>query len=202
MLMKILAFTDPHTSEKQMNKVAEKVKKENPDLIICSGDFTIFTRQTDMMLKKFHELGKPFFFTHGNHEDEIEVRKLSKKYSNLHFFHKEFCVINGILFLWYGGGGFSTVDKKFEAFAPIFEKKMEKYEQVIMVTHAPPYQTKLDLIVGEPCGNMSFKQFLTKHSQKIKLCICGHLHENFHQHDKIGNCVLINPGPDGEIIEI
>ena len=57
--MKILAFTDPHTSEKQLQKVKEKVEKENPDMIICSGDFTIFTRQTEMMLKKFHELGKP-----------------------------------------------------------------------------------------------------------------------------------------------
>ncbi|MBS3127971.1 metallophosphoesterase [Candidatus Woesearchaeota archaeon] len=200
--MKILAFTDPHTSEKQLQKVKEKVEKENPDMIICSGDFTIFTRQTEMMLKKFHELGKPFYFTHGNHEDEQEVRKLSKKYSNLHFFHKETCVIQEILFLWYGGGGFSQTDKKFEAFAPFFEKEMKPYEKVIMITHGPPYQTTLDPIVGEHCGNISFKQFLTKHAQKIILYLCGHLHENFHKHDKIGNCILINPGPDGELIEI
>ncbi|MBS3176515.1 metallophosphoesterase [Candidatus Woesearchaeota archaeon] len=200
--MKILAFTDLHNSEKALDKMREKVLKNNPKIIICSGDFTIFCRNPEPMLKKFNQFGKPFYFTHGNHEDEREVERISKKYSNLHFFHKETCVIDDILFLWYGGQGFSCVDKRFEQFFPTFEKKMKNFEKVVLVTHAPPYKTKLDLIVGEHCGNKSFRQFLMKHCSKIILYICGHLHENFHKSDRIGKCRLVNPGPDGEIIEV
>ena len=200
--MKILAFTDIHNSEKQMLKVKEKALQDKPDLVICSGDFTVMGRSTENMLKHFNDLGKPFYFTHGNHEDEYEIRKLVKKYPNLHFLHKETCVVNDILFLWYGGGGFSSIDKRFESLVSSFEKKMQNYSKVVMITHGPPYKTNLDPIVGEPCGNLSYKQFLVKHCAKIVLYLCGHLHENFHKHDQIGNCKLINPGPDGEIIEI
>ena len=200
--MRILAFTDIHCSPAALDRIKEKVKTKNPDIIICSGDFTIFTRHTDAMLKKFQELGKPFYFTHGNHEDEAQIRSLVKKYSLLHFFHREACVLAGTLFLWYGGGGFSFRDKAFERFAPFFEKLIKKHDRIVMITHAPPYKTKLDPIVGQHCGNNSFKQFLVKHSAKISLYLCGHLHENFHKKDKVGNCVLVNAGPDGEIIEL
>jgi len=34
------------------------------------------------------------------------------------------------------------------------------------------------------------------------LVLCGHFHENFRKQDKIKNTLIINPGPDGTIINV
>ena len=34
------------------------------------------------------------------------------------------------------------------------------------------------------------------------MLLCGHLHENFNKKDKLNKTILINPGPNGEMITI
>ena len=81
-----------------------------------------------------------------------------------------------------------------------FFKSKNKGKKIIFITHAPPYKTKVDLIVGSHCGNKTFRNFILKN--KIDLYICGHLHETFNKKDKIKKTEVINPGPYGKIIKI
>ena len=78
--------------------------------------------------------------------------------------------------------------------------KNNKDKKIILLTHAPPYRTKLDKLGRNYAGNKSFRNFIEKY--KIDLHICGHLHENFGKEDKIKNTKIINPGPFGKIVEI
>ena len=118
------------------------------------------------------------------------------------FIHKSYYHQDNYIFLGYGGGGFSMVDKAFNKTGEKFKKtiKKNKDKKIIFVTHAPPYKTRVDLIVDNHCGNKTFKNFIVKN--KVDLYICGHLHENFNKKDKIKNTLVINPGPYGKIVKI
>ncbi|MAG38453.1 hypothetical protein CMO90_00010 [Candidatus Woesearchaeota archaeon] len=195
--MKILAYTDHHGSPDELKEVAEKVKKA--DIIICAGDFTIFEHEVEFIMHQMNNLSKKTLLIHGNHEAEETTNLLSKHFKNIKFLHKKAYETNGYLFLGYGGGGFATIEPEFEEQSKEF-KKLMKRKKTILITHGPPYGTKLDIMGGGHVGNKSFTKFI-KEAQP-DLFICGHLHERFHTKDKIGKTILINPGPDGEIIEI
>ncbi len=82
-----------------------------------------------------------------------------------------------------------------------FKKKMEKFEKVVLLTHAPPYNTRLDKIIEESCGNKSIRKFIKKH-KKIVLAVSGHLHENAGREDHVGSTRVVNPGPFGRVMSI
>lgn len=200
--MKILAFTDTHLSPYAFKKIKSKVKRQNPDLLICAGDISIFEHGLSIILSKLNQLNKKILIIHGNHETGALLKKLCKKYDNLVFINKTYYRLNGNIFLGYGGGGFSLTEPEFYSTGKKFEKiiKNNKNKKIVFITHAPPYRTNLDLIVSSHCGNKTFKNFVLKN--KIDLYICGHLHENFGKKGRIRKTEIINPGMYGKIINI
>ena len=200
--MKILAFTDLHLSSYGFKKIKSKVKKQNPDLLICAGDVSIFEQGLNQILNKLNKLKKTTLIIPGNHESDKVLRKFCKRYKNLVFIHKKQYRQDNYIFLGYGGGGFSLTDPHFYKTGEKFKKiiKKNKDKKIIFITHAPPYKTKVDLIVGSHCGNKTLKNFVVKN--RVDLYICGHLHETFGKKDKIKKTEVINPGPYGKIIKI
>ena len=200
--MKILAFVDVHGSLKALKKIKEKSKKA--DIIVCAGDISIFENNLDKLLHQLNKLKKTVLIIHGNHEDENDLKELSLLFDNIHYIHKKSFVKENYLFLGYGGGGFSMIDKDFNKVSKKFKKTIEKFNQenkkIMLVTHAPPYKTKIDRVSGESCGNKNIKKFILK--CKPDLVISGHLHENAGKEDKVGKSIVINPGPYGKIINI
>ena len=200
--MKLLAFTDTHGSLSALKRIEQKVRNQNPDLLVCAGDISIFEHGIFGIARRLNKLNKKIIIIHGNHEDDSTFRKLSKLFKNIIFVHKNYHIENDILFLGYGGGGFSIVDKEFEKITIKFKKiiKNNKDKKIILVTHAPPYKTRLDKLIQGHSGNKSIRHFIEKN--KVDLLICGHLHENFGKEDKIKRTKIINPGPFGKIIDI
>jgi len=200
--MKILAFTDLHLSTIALKKLKSKVKKQNPDIIVCAGDVSIFEEGLDQILNKLNKFKKKILMIHGNHEEANVMKKFCERYDNLIFIHKKHYVHDECLFLGYGGSGFALIEPDFyktgEKFAKIIKKNQDK--KIIFLTHAPPYKTRVDLIVDNYCGNKTFRKFIVKN--KIDLHICGHLHENFGKKDHIKNTHIINPGPYGKILNL
>lgn len=201
--MKILAFTDIHGSLLALRRIGQKVKTQKPDVLVCSGDISIFEHGVVGLIRKLNKLGKKIIIVHGNHEDEPTFIKLSNIFKNIIFIHRKYFIEDNVLFLGYGGGGFSITDKKFDNIAKTKFKKIiksNKGKKIILVTHAPPYKTKLDKLVQGHCGSKSIRNFVEK--SNIDLLICGHLHENFGKEDKIGKTKIMNPGPFGKIVEV
>ena len=157
--MKILNFVDMHGSVKVLSKIKEMA--ENADLIICAGDFSVWGRAQEAILRQFNSLKKPFIIIQGNHESDAEVNGFCKEFKNLNYAHKRLLNVGEFLIVGYGGGGFSERDKDFEDF--IEEVKDElKDKKIIFVTHAPPYGTTLDELPKGHGGCKSFKEFLDK----------------------------------------
>jgi putative phosphoesterase len=198
--MKILAFVDVHGSLKALDKI--KAKAKDVDIVVCSGDISIFENNLDKLLMELNKLNKTILIVPGNHEEDSDLSQVVQMFDNITDIHKKSFVDGNYLFLGYGGSGFSMVDKEFIKASKKFEKEIgkNKDKKVILVTHAPPYKTKLDNIMGEYCGNKSIKNFVVK--VKPDLVIAGHLHENSGKEDKIKGIKLINPGPFGKIVDI
>ncbi|MBU1202405.1 MAG: metallophosphoesterase family protein [Nanoarchaeota archaeon] len=195
--MKILAFTDNHGSPDDLRQIEKKAKQV--DIIVCGGDFTIFEHQIEYHLEKLNNLPRKVLLIHGNHEDEEILRIYTKHYKNIEFIHAGYHDTGTHVFIGYGGGGFTTTDKKFEEISKKFPRIMEGKKSII-VFHGPPHGTRLDLMAEGYVGNKSFTRFIV--DNQPALVICGHLHEHFNKKDKIGKTIVINPGPTGEIIEI
>ena len=200
--MKLLAFTDLHLSLLAFKKIKSKMRKEKPELLVCAGDVSIFGEGLDFILKKLNELSKKIVIVNGNHEEDKVMKKLCLKCNNLIFIHKKYHKFNGYIFLGYGGEGFSSTDPDFYKTGKQFEKIINKNKdkKIILLTHAPPYKTRVDLIIDQYCGNKTLRNFIIKN--KVDLHICGHLHENFGKEDKIKKTRIVNPGPYGKIIKI
>ena len=177
--MKILAAADLHGNKKYIKNLVKKSK--NADLIIIAGDISSYEVTTEEAIRELKKSKKPILAVNGNHETSKEI-KTDKQVTDLQWFSESL-------------GLFSQRDKELEEFS----KKIKK-ENVIFITHAPPYKTKLDKLPMGNVGSVSIRKFI----EKIKpiLFICGHLHENENKRQKLKQTLMINPGYKGEIIEI
>ena len=191
--MNILTFSDMHASAAALKSIEKKAK--GADIIVCAGDFTFFEQGMKQVLKKLNMIGKTVLLVHGNHETEKRARAACKGLKNLAFIHKAEYRKDGFIFIGYGGGGFSLRDAGLERFV----KKYEKGKNIILVTHAPPYKTKLDYIYGSHRGCKSTRDFIDR--ARPLLVICGHFHETAGMKEKVGRTLVVNAGPKGILMQ-
>ena len=197
--MKLLAFTDIHANMQLMERIKRVVKQEQVDLAVCTGDFTVFGSSTKKIMTALNDLGCPLVLIHGNHEDEDEVEHLLPQFKNIHYAHMKVVDLKGLRFIGFGGHGFRRQEPELE----MLEKELAKQfdGKTIFLCHAPPYNTTLDEVDADwHVGNESLTNLIRR--RKPMLVLCGHIHETFHRHDTLAGTTLINPGPDGEIIEV
>lgn len=197
--MKLFAFTDTHGNLELIIDIIAKIKKEQPSFIICSGDLSNYGRKLKTLLLKFEPLKIPFIFTPGNHESFTNLSELKSRFPFLIYLHKASYETNNYLFFGYGEGGFEKKDLHLEAIIPKFKRLIKKNQKIITVTHAPPFNTKLDRLEIGHQGSLSVRKLITE--IKPYLHICGHLHENENKEDKIEKTLIINPGK-GRIVNI
>ena len=195
--MRLLIFTDNHGSLSSLDKVIKKSK--NADLLIQTGDISVFEQNLDYLINKLSKINKNILILHGNHESESILRKECSFYKNIIFFHKRIKKINDILFIGYGGEGFSLRAKDFENFIKKNNSIIKKNKKIVLIIHQPPYGA-LDLVMREHTGNKSFADFIYRYNPI--LVFCGHLHENENKENRLGKALIINPGPNGRIISL
>ncbi len=207
--MKVLLFADLHGSKTSFNKIETKAKKAG--LLICLGDFTIFGREQRKHLGHLNSFNKLCLLIHGNHEHAPDVEKDCHGLKNIIFIDKKILRIGHLIFIGYGGGGFSLRDMEFEKkYVPRFIASMAKYKEnivtdgkepkIVLLVHGPPYGSRIDYITDHYSGNKSFRDFYV--TQKIDYVFCGHIHETKGIIEHINKTTLINPGPTGLIIDI
>lgn len=196
--MKILAVSDIHGNRTRCRRLYEKFKSNKFDVVIIAGDLTQF-QGIDVateIVSIITRLGKKGFFIPGNcdppqllHVDtlvgsmNIHGKKIEIKEFNL-----------SIEIIGFGGSlltPFTTwiefPEEEFEKKLPIPEKKF------ILVSHNPPYNTKIDKIWrGSHVGSRILREYIIKYQPLVT--VSGHIHES-RGIDNIGGTVIVNPGP-------
>ncbi|MBW2988279.1 hypothetical protein DRJ48_01845 [Candidatus Woesearchaeota archaeon] len=194
--MKILAFVDLHGNIALLKRIV--VESKNYELVVCAGDISNFEHNLSTLLAMLAKATPPVLIIPGNHETPEALQEACSKHPKLLFLHRGLYKAKGISFVGYGTGGFSIVDKGFEGFAERVKPHLSG--KVVLITHAPPHKTKLDIVLGEHRGSKSIRKFIT--SVKPVLAICGHFHETEGQEDYIGRTRIVNPGKRGKLLVI
>lgn len=198
----MLVIADVHGKFETLQKIMDDVENESFDIIVAPGDFTdMFDTPTnftqldvaDMEIQKMMIPGKPILCVPGNH-DPYEILNVFDEYeTNLHHKKKK---ISGITFVGWGGAvtPFNTL------FEPTEEETKETLrkltgglgEKWVLVSHAPPKNTKLDAVNKSHVGSVSIRKIIEESGPD--LVISAHIHENSGE-DKLGKSRIFYPGP-------
>lgn len=197
--MKILVFVDTHGNKTALERIVKKAEKV--DLLISCGDISNWGQDLKKIFSILSKAKKPLLIIPGNHEIDEELKEICSLFDFIIDLHQKSYVLNDHTFFGYGGGGFALTDPKFERITKKFKKTLKKNSKVILITHAPPYNTKVDSLnyLGHR-GCKSIRKFIEE-VQPI-FHFCGHLHENIGKRDKIKKTFVVNPGPEGKIINL
>lgn len=196
--MKILAFVDIHGSHKALRMLEKKAKQA--EILICAGDISQFEMDLDKLLAKLSSFGKLVLMIHGNHEEPDMLDRACSKFDNIVFMHKQAKIIDNFVFIGFGGGGFDKTTPKMVGFFEKHEKTLKMAKKAVFITHAPPYKTVLDKLNGSHNGNNTTRNMIIKYQPSF--VVCGHFHENWQKHDKLGKSRIVNPGPSGAILKL
>lgn len=193
--MKIIHFTDFHGRKLKNPDLLQAV-----DLVLISGDITDFggEREAREVLEPFLDKNFLTLAVPGNCDNKDVNNYLAKNGMNIFGKIKEYreAIIGGL-----GGGNpspFYTPQEYPENTIKEFTEKIknlgDKGKKIsILVTHTPPYNTKVDKVfLGKHIGSKIVRRFIEE--KKLDLVLTGHIHEAKGV-DKIGNTIIINPGP-------
>jgi len=194
--MKILAMGDIHG---QCQNIFKYLQKNKVDLIVLTGDITHFgpNKFGEEILNEICMFNIPTLAIPGNCDQTCIYGEIeNSKAINL---HDRTVIIKDIGFCGFGGSNTTPFDTPLEfAEIQIYEeiknlmKQVEKQKTRILVTHAPPYNTKTDMLPsGAHVGSESIRRIIEEFQPSIN--ICGHIHEA-RAMDKIGDTLIINPG--------
>lgn len=193
--MKILAAADFHgLSNAEMN--LSKFLERGYDCLVLIGDLTNFgpLEVAESLLQRAKEFGVPVVAVPGNCDPKQVLGVLDKYAMNLHGKCEK---IEDITFVGLGGSNLTPFNTPFELTEVEIQEELAALtcntgDRWILVTHAPPYGTKLDQIKeGMHVGSRSIRQYIEEKQPLVSLC--GHVHEA-RGVDELGKTVMINPG--------
>ncbi|MGZ7117619.1 MAG: metallophosphoesterase family protein [Methanobacterium sp.] len=198
--MKILVMGDIHG---QCQKIFNYLQENKVDLIILTGDITHFGPEKlgEEILNEICVFDIVTLAIPGNC-DPLSIYKEIEN-SNAINIHNRSLIIKNIGICGFGGSNTTPFNTPLE-FAEILiysqlEKIMSEIENEeirILVTHAPPYNTKADILPsGDHAGSESVRRIIEEYQPTLN--VCGHIHES-KAIDKIGNTIIINPGESSQ----
>lgn len=190
--MDICAITDIHGKKSSLKNLFDSVDMEKFDLLLCCGDITSFGGEKEA--KDLLELipNIQFYTVFGNC-DRSEVKDyIESKGISLH--EKEVKIGD------YSIGGFGGSNKspfgtpsEYDEYQLMTGLSKLSFQNMILVTHVPPYGTKLDRIGdSKSIGSTSVRGIIEEKQPLV--AISGHVHES-RAIDSIGKTQLVNPGP-------
>ncbi|MGZ7047784.1 MAG: metallophosphoesterase family protein [Methanobacterium sp.] len=198
--MKILVMGDIHG---QCQNIFNYLQENKVDLIILTGDITHFGPEKlgEEILNEICVFNIVTLAIPGNC-DPLSIYKEIEN-SNAINIHNRSLIIKNIGICGFGGSNTTPFNTPLE-FAEIqiysqLEKIMSEIENEeirILVTHAPPYNTKADILPsGDHAGSESVRRIIEEYQPTLN--VCGHIHES-KAIDKIGNTIIINPGESSQ----
>lgn len=199
---RILAIGDIHGDTGLVQKLVKKAKKENIDIVILSGDITLFESSIQGIIGPFAREKKEVLIVPGNHESISTTAFLSEMYAPYsNHLHGYSFIKNNIGFFGAGTANMGPFQIKDSEIWELLEKshsKIKNQPKKIMVTHIHPEGSKTEF--SGFAGSKAVKKAIQKFQPDI--AICSHIHEAGGIEEKIGKTNLINVSRKEKIFEI
>lgn len=206
--MDIVVVSDIHGDVENLLTYLDKIKELKFDVVVCPGDFTDvntpkgFTQEdiAKLIIRELKSLKARVLAVPGN----VDPKNIIKIFENEGVsIHDQGKVVKGFGFFGYGGAktpfetNIEPTEEELKLGLQNAYKDVEKAKYKILVTHAPPHGTKIDVILsGIHVGSNAVKSFIENH--RPILAISAHIHEA-RGTDKLKDTFLINSGrfPEG-----
>jgi len=199
-----MILADIHGDLEMVEKSIEYANNNGIDDIILLGDFPAYgnfrdkemnlkwgKRILNLLNKKFNLMAIP-----GNCDSEDIIREFDKMGINLHAKVKE---IHGVSFIGFGGATKTPFNTPFELNDEIFYNNLKdlmkrvKTDDVVLILHQPPINTKCDLTRnGIHAGNSGIRRIIEEFQPSF--AVCSHIHEAGGNEDIIGKTRIYNVG--------
>ncbi len=193
--MKILAATDIHGAS---HKVVEMLNRETPDMLIIGGDLTTYGSVQDV--RNAVNLFKPacgvLLCISGNMDSKehdafftdagISINGKGHKVGNIGIFGVSAAPFSPLR------TPYEISEEEIGSVIQTGYREVLGARQKILVSHAPPYDTTVDLIrSGKHVGSTAVRKFVE--AEQPAVVICGHIHEG-RGIGTLGSSTIVNCG--------
>jgi len=200
--LKILAAGDIHGDTGLAEKLAERAKKENVDLVILCGDLTMMEQSTDNIIGPFVKRNEKVLLIPGNHETVATADFLADLYGvkNIHGYSVKY---KDVGLFGCGGANIGIHQLDEDEIYDLLKKGFEKIKYLhkkILVSHVHPEGSKMEKFTKVFPGSTGVRKAIDRFKPDILLC--SHVHEADGIEEKIGTTKVVNVGKKGKIFEI
>ncbi|PIE98345.1 MAG: serine/threonine protein phosphatase [Treponema sp.] len=197
--MRILICSDGHGNVENLKRLKDEAEKS--DFVIFAGDFTAFGKPETAMpfFNEVVALHSKVFSVLGNCDTLDLLKEMQKAGISI---NAEIAMFENLFLAGSGGGSkftgttpYERTDDELAGDLDVAKAEMEQGrfsgKNLIVVTHNPAKNTKLDRAGIIHVGSPKIRSFIDKY--KPVLAVSGHIHESFAV-EKIGETVFVNPG--------
>jgi Icc-related predicted phosphoesterase len=197
--VKLLIFSDIHSNHQAL----ERLMAIEADYYFAAGDLVNWGRGLEACGKILNQRAGKVYVLPGNHESEAQISSFCTQFGFRNF-HGQTLRIgeHHIAGLGYSSPTpFNTPGEYSEAELAARLAPFETLNPLVLICHAPPFDTALDRIRdGVHGGSRSVREFIDRHQPER--FFCGHIHEGEGAEINIGNTNAVNVGKRGYLLEL
>ena len=197
--MRLLIFSDIHNDWKALEKLLET----DADYYIAAGDQITWAKGLERCGEILQRRGDKVYVLPGNHESADQVANMCARYG-MHNFHERHFQVGDwrVAGLGYSNPTpFNTPGEYSEMQLADRLQRFAELQPLVLVCHAPPFDTELDRIrTGLHAGSSAVRDFIEKYQPPY--FFCGHIHEAEGVQIEIGKTRAVNVGKKGYLLEL
>jgi Icc-related predicted phosphoesterase len=198
--VKLLVFSDLHRDRDAARSLVER--SEEADVLVGAGDFAVMRHGIDDVIGILREVDKPAVLVPGNGESDAELREACAGWASAHVLHGNVVTLEGIPFFGIGAG--IPVTPFGEWSFDLTEDEADVLladcpEHGVLISHSPPHG-HVDEAGGRHLGSHAVLETIERVSPR--LVVCGHIHGWWGKQSTIGPTLVLNAGPEGQVVEL
>jgi len=197
--MKLLIFSDIHSNHQAL----DRLMAIEADYYFAAGDLVNWGRGLEACGKILCQRAGKVYVLPGNHESETQISTFCAQFGFQNF-HGQTLKIgeHHVAGLGYSSPTpFQTPGEYSEDELAARLAPFEKLYPLVLICHAPPFDTALDRIRdGVHGGSQSIRDFIDRHQPE--LFFCGHIHEAEGAEIQMGKTTARNVGKRGYLLEL
>jgi Icc-related predicted phosphoesterase len=196
---RLLVFSDLHNDARAL----ERLMAVEADYYFAAGDLVSWSRGLDKMGEIMQPRAGRVYVLPGNHESEADIAVFCSRFGFVNF-HGGAIEIEGTQVAGLGYSSPTPFDTPGEYSEAEMAERLAKFEglrNLVMVCHAPPFDTALDRIhEGLHAGSRAARDFIEK--VQPAHFFCGHIHEAEGVVLQMGSTRAMNVGKKGYLLEV